>query len=184
MPDRQPDQQLAAKVLLEIIRRSAGDEIEGKTRLFKAFYFAHLYYAKRATDYLTDWRIVKMPQGPGIDQFDVLLRELVDSGALDVEPIQIGPYPSVVFRATETPYDARELSTEALNAIRDAAEFIAGKKGSQLSDLTHDRSKSWRDSEFGQEMPIYLDLLSDEEYESAIKKTRTVEEQVAAAWGE
>ena len=51
----------------ELIRQSAGDRIEGKTRLFKAFYFAHLFYARSAVDYLTDWPIVRMPQGPGID---------------------------------------------------------------------------------------------------------------------
>ena len=56
----------AKQVILEIIRQSKG-RLTGKTRLYMAFYVAHLLYAEQEAGYLTVWPIVKMPFGPGID---------------------------------------------------------------------------------------------------------------------
>ena len=50
----------AQQVLLELIQ-DAGGVWEGKKRLYKAFYFAHLYYAEERPGLLTDWPIVRMP---------------------------------------------------------------------------------------------------------------------------
>ncbi len=46
----------AQQVLLEIARQSTGDAIVGKTKLFKTFYLAHLFYAAKSPGYLTEWR--------------------------------------------------------------------------------------------------------------------------------
>jgi hypothetical protein len=54
----------AQRLVLELIR-SAGGAWDGKARLFKAFYFAHLYYARSEPGILTDWPIVRTPRGPG-----------------------------------------------------------------------------------------------------------------------
>ena len=66
----------AKKVIVEIIRQ-AGGELTATARLYKAFYFAHLYYAETAPGYLSDWPIVKMPTGPGIHSCGGLVLELV-----------------------------------------------------------------------------------------------------------
>lgn len=71
--------------------------MRGEPKLFKAFYFAHLYYAKANVDYLTDWPIVRMPNGPGIDKFQPLLNELIHEGILKVSDELEGPYPIRVF---------------------------------------------------------------------------------------
>ena len=66
----------AKQVLVELIR-AAGGEWTGKTRLYKAYYLAHFYYAETEPGYLTNWAVVKMPYGPGIECGDELLNELV-----------------------------------------------------------------------------------------------------------
>ena len=75
---KQPNKECAKRLILEILRQ-AGGEIE-KTKIFKAFWLAHLYYSKIAPGYLTDWPIVRMPNGPGIDRGDQLIVELIHSG--------------------------------------------------------------------------------------------------------
>ena len=85
----------AKAVIAEIIRQSPGDRLEGKVRLFKAFYFAHVYFSRStAKSSLTGWPIVKMPMGPGIDHSEELLEELVEEGVISIEEVDIGPYPS------------------------------------------------------------------------------------------
>src|SRR4051794_835855 len=73
----------AHAVVLEILRQADG-EWTGKTKLFKAFYFAHLYYAAERPGALTHWPIARMPQGPGIDNSEGLFSELVRDGLLTV----------------------------------------------------------------------------------------------------
>src|SRR5262249_11867399 len=79
----------AQDVILEILR-SADGEWTGKARLFKAFYFAHLYYASERPGRLTDWPIVRMPQGPGIDRSEELFEELKEQGQLISELVHEG----------------------------------------------------------------------------------------------
>src|SRR5262245_14796407 len=90
----------AQDVILEILR-SADGEWTGKSKLFKAFYFAHLYYANEQPRLLTDWPIARMPQGPGIDNSHELFNSLVAAGLLTVEPIHDGPYPEYRYRLTD-----------------------------------------------------------------------------------
>ncbi|MBN1909414.1 MAG: hypothetical protein JW818_06725 [Pirellulales bacterium] len=179
---KQSDRRAQAKrVILEIVRQSPGDEIEGKIRLFKAFYFAHLYYAMKSADYLTDWPIVKMPLGPGIDDFPGLIGELVAEGLLTQEQTMVGPYRTTLYRATER-FPAQPLSAEAVAAIHDAVTFVADKTGAQLSDITHEFSYSWNQSELGDEQNIYQDLLSDEQREENRKRVNDIGKDIKAVW--
>src|SRR5580698_7436602 len=90
----------AQRVVVEIIRQ-AGGTWDGKTKLFLAFYFAHLYYAGHEPGILTAWPIVRLPQGPGMDKSAMLLQGLVKSGYLLIERIQEGPYPESRYRLTD-----------------------------------------------------------------------------------
>src|SRR5581483_9784151 len=74
----------ARDVVLEIIRSADGEWV-GKTRLHKAFYFAHLYYAAERPRLLTSHAIARLPQGPGIQGGDELISELIRDGLLTVE---------------------------------------------------------------------------------------------------
>ena len=94
------DMDRAKQVLVELIR-AAGGEWTGKTRLYKAYYLAHLYYAETEPDYLTNWPVVKMPYGPGIECGDELLNQLVLAGVLVRKHTAVGPYTATAYRLTE-----------------------------------------------------------------------------------
>jgi hypothetical protein len=177
------DADKARRVILEIIRQSAGDRIEGKTKLFKAFYFAHLFYAQDKTSYLSEWPIVRMPNGPGIDDFSMLLGWLCRQGFVRVEPCSVGPYTSTSYSLTEQGLREPPLPASELAAVRKAIDFVSDKSGAQLSDITHEYSKSWNDAQDGEELPIYLDLLSDEDYQKSKSAAQEIGGQLREAWG-
>lgn len=178
------DQELAELVILEIARQSPGDEIIGKVRLFKAFYLAHLYFACDLPGYLTEWPIVRMPKGPGIENFGLLIESLVQQGTLKVEAVKVGPYPSTRYRATSSVPPYQPLSEEATNAIREAVEFVANKSGAQLSDLTHEFSVSWNEAEDGEELSIYRDLLREEDHKRLKDAVTELTSELDEAWKE
>jgi hypothetical protein len=175
---RKEDFQRAKQVVLEIVRQSTGDEIVGKVKLFKAFYFAHLYFATSNAGLLSEWPIVNMPNGPGIDNFGTILEALQNEQTIETDTTNVGPFKAVLYRATGRPSECGPLPQNAIDAIRRAVEFVAEKKGAQLSDITHEHSRSWNESQLGEELSIYLDLLSDEDYAKRIQKSRQVRGEV------
>lgn len=170
--------QQAKNIIVELVRQSPGNELSGKLRLYKAFYFSHLYFTRENCDYLSEWPIVRMPQGPGIDRFSELLHELESEGLLVVRHEPAGPWQREVFRAVRG--EDLHLDSTQVDAIRKAVEFIDGKHGAQLSDLTHEFSKSWNESNDGEELNIYRDILADEDFD----EMKVVGDAFQAAWNE
>lgn len=153
----------AADVILEILRRSDG-ELRGKTRLFKVFYFAHLYYAKARPGILTDWPIARMPEGPGISDSHKLFKGLIDDGLMEVEQTHVGPYPEYRYRLTKKGREAGDLPADARDAIGAATTFCEGMRATELSQLTHEQSRSWNEGKNGDILNIYIDIIPDDEY--------------------
>ncbi len=179
------DADRARRVILEIVRQSPGDEIVGKAKVFKTFYFAHLFYASRSGGYLTDWPIVKMPNGPGIDGFDELIAGLVKAGAMTTEPAMVGPYRSTCYRATGQPFTSGSLPPQGQDAIRDAVELTADKTGAELTNITHEHSRSWNQAKLGEDLSIYIDLLPEDDGHSAEQmRLEKIKEEVLAVWNE
>ena len=119
----------AKQVLVELIR-AAGGEWTGLTKLYKAFYLAHLYYAESAPGYLTNWPIVKMPNGPGIESGEALLNELVIAGILAREGARIGPYPTTRYRIAN-PRPGRR--SRRISSMRSAPPSNSCRKRPQTS---------------------------------------------------
>jgi len=155
----------AQDVILEILRDADG-EWAGKTKLYKAFYFAHLYYANDRPGLLTDWPIARMPQGPGIDKGDTLLAELVRDGFMTVEHFHDGPYPENRYRLTDKGRQAGGLPDDARCAIEKATIFCQDKTAAQLSQITHESSRSWNQARDGEILDIHIDTIPDDEYET------------------
>lgn len=175
-----PDRERAKQVLREIIRLSGGT-VAGKTRLFKVFYLAHLYYAREEPDYLSDWPVVRMPNGPGIHDAESLVEELVREGSIQVCQVQVGPYVQVEYRSLrEEPPSCLPRGAEA--AIQEAVEFVRGRSAAELSELTHEFSRSWQDAQDGDELNIYLDLLTDDEYARARRRLDELASDLQEAW--
>lgn len=172
----------AKTVIGEIIRHSAGDQLRGKTRLFKAFYFAHLFYAKSNSDMLTDWPIVRMPHGPGVDDFNSLINELVSSASVRSESENEGPYLEYVFTFVKQGWPS--LTDEETKAIQESVRYVKGKSATELSDLTHEHSRSWNSAKDGDELSIYGDLLSDEEFTNEVSRSAEIDRMLQQAWNE
>lgn len=174
----------AKRVVVEIVR-AAGRRMNGRVRLFKAFYAAHLFYWEKGLGTLTDHPIVHMPNGPGIDNGDAIIAELEEEGRLSVTERMVGPYKEDVFSLTPT--SVRSVSTLDSNqaaAIRDAVAWVKGKTASQLSAETHALSRSWNATCDGAEMNVYLDALSEAEFERIRKNVNRAEERVRAAFAD
>ena len=171
----------AKQVLAELIR-AAGGEWTGKTRLYKAYYSAHLYYAESEPGYLTNWPVVKMPYGPGIECGDELLNQLVLSGVLARKHTAVGPYTATAYCLTGKPLAAEALSQQAVRAIELAVSFVEEKGATELSDLTHEFSRSWNSAKEGQELNIYVDLIPDDEFAAREERLSTLKTELLAAW--
>ena len=150
-----------AKAILAAIIQEAGGSFNGKTRLYKAFYVAHLLYFREHQGVLSDHPIVRMPKGPAIDAGDALLAELRNEGLLQVGKRPVGPYQEDVFTLS---IPGAKLSDTETDAVRRAVEWIGDKPATELSDWTHEFSNTWEETPNGHPMNIYADLLSESEY--------------------
>lgn len=167
------DKHRAKQILLEIIRVSGG-RLRNKTNLFKAFYFSHLYFAKESPGYLSDWPIVRMPNGPGVDSAPSLLAELVSEGSIEIVSVPVGPFQAQEFRLKSD--QLPNLPLDAIDAIRRGTKLVLGKRARRLSEFTHEFSRSWNQAADGEELDIYIDLLSEDEYQRTRAETLEIVE--------
>lgn len=158
---RDPAADAAEEVLLDIIA-SKGGRYESKTLLYKAFYLAHLFYWEQHEGVLTKYPIVKMPQGPGIDDGDLLIQHLINRDLISREIERKGPYRCEVY-ALKAPREINPDNPQQM-AVRAAVDFLDGKSASEASAWIHEFSRSWQAAGSGEQLDIYLDVLTDEEY--------------------
>ncbi len=164
----------AKQVILQILRQAGGSL--GKTKLFKAFWLAHLFYAKNSTGYLSGWKIVRLPHGPGIDKGDELIFQLKRSGdiALDHEPK--GPYTETVCKIVGQGA-LKTLPEGALEAIDSAVKVVQMHDSvTQISEWSHEVSRSWNTTPNGNELDIYSDLIPDDLYYERKQKLEELNE--------
>ncbi len=167
----------ARQVVLELIKQTGGNWV-GKTRLFKAFYFAHLFYAGTEAGILTNWPIARMPQGPGIHNSHELLSGLEKDGRLQIELTNEGPYPEYRYRLGPSADMEQGLPDHAKEAVKKAAEFVSNHTAAELSQLTHDYSRSWNEGKDGDVLDIYVDLIPDDEYLEEKQKLLELDRQL------
>ena len=170
----------AHEVILDILRNADG-EWTGKSRLDKAFYFAHLYFANERPGLLTDWPIARLPQGPAIGNSHELLQELVRDGFLTIEQVHEGPYPEYRYRLTDKGREAPRPPEDARSAIKEATLFCQPRSAAELSQLTHERSRSWIEGKDGDILDIYLDTIPEEEFQKREKEIARLDEQLEKA---
>lgn len=156
-----PDKKRAKRIFLEIIRESGGNF--GKTKLFKAFWLSHLYFNAKSITVLSDWPIVRMPNGPGVHRGDVLLGELEQEGAIKINRVPKGPFTEMVCELAD-PLSDNEVGELEVASIKEAVDFINDSSATEISRLSHDYSRAWNENENGAELNIYTDTTPDEEY--------------------
>jgi len=156
--------EVAKTIILEIIQQ-AGGRLENTTNLFKAFWRAHVNFSESHLAYLSRWPIVRMPQGPGIHHFDVLLGEMMVDGLISTSTVQKGPYSAICFELCG-PFDGASagLSPSQIEAIKHGVACVVGKTAKQVSAESHKDSRMWNALEDGNEIDVCLDLVSDSEH--------------------
>ncbi len=163
----------AKRVICEIIA-AFGGQLPGKLRLYKAFYYAHLYYWQSSKGTLTDYPIVRMPMGPGIDAADALIEQLEREGRIRVTKQMNGPYTEHVFELVKPV--CPDPQAPQYKAIQNAVRFINNKSTPELSEETHLYSRSWRESKDGEVLNIYVDILDESDYEKVKRGLADTEE--------
>ncbi len=160
--DDKEERDRAKQIILQILRQAGGSL--GKTKLFKAFWLAHLFYAKNSAGYLSGWKIIRLPHGPGIDNGDDLILQLKRSGDITLSHEPKGPYTETVCQITEQG-SQKNLPPGAVEAI-DTAVKVVGMHDSaaQISEWSHEVSRSWNATPNGSELDIYSDLIPDDLY--------------------
>lgn len=172
---------VAAAILLEIIHQSGGI-FNGRTRLYKAFYIAHLYHFKDTSQLLSNWPVVHMPQGHGIDEGEAIIREMERDGLIKRAVVYNGPYREDSYTAIPASGPGL-LDSRSIESIGKAVAFIDGKTARELSTLSHEQF-SYLNGQSGQELHIYLDLLSDEERENEFEEMGRVERLMGGGIGD
>lgn len=156
------DRERAKHIVLQILKQAGGSL--GKTKLFKAFWLAHLFYAKNSAGYLSGWKVVRLPHGPGIDKGDELILQLKKSGAVTLDHEPKGPYTETICKLAEQG-GLHNLPDEARKAIAAAVKVIKmHDSASQISEWSHEYSRSWNTTPNGSELDIYSDLIPDDLY--------------------
>ena len=110
-------------------------------QLFGAFYKAHLEYAKLSPGFLTSYPIVKLPSGPGIYNFDELKKKQITEDVLQLQENMCN-------------------DVNAISAIREGVFWVLDGK------MSYDKSWSWLNGQNGEDLDIYVDLDTFEEYEA------------------
>ena len=159
MPHRHREQ--AKRVILELIRQNGG-RFRGKMRLYKAFWQAHLAFAEAGNGYLSAWPVVRMPKGPAIDNADSLLEELEQEDLIEIGSAPVGRYKAKQYSLTPLGDEADPPTPAEREAILTGLGFVSGKTGADVSHESH-TSRAWKAVDDGQEMNIYLDLLTPSE---------------------
>jgi len=171
--------QRAKRIILEIIRQ-AGGIFDNKTNLYKAFYHAHLRFADTQPGYLSTWPIVRMTRGPGIDNFDVLLGELMAEGRVETKQTDHGQHKGFRFLLRGEQPECVDLPEGAIEAIAYGVAQVLGKRAAQVSRESHEVSRAWRDAEDGDELNIYLDSLDEDEYQDYVRRARKIALEIEA----
>jgi hypothetical protein len=160
--DDSAERDRAKQVILHILRQAGGSL--GKSMLFKAFWLAHLFYANKSAGFLSGWKIVRLPYGPGVDKGDELILQLKKCGDIALEHEPRGPYSETICKLVKQD-SLKDLPTGGIEAIDSAVGVISRHDSvTQISEWSHEASRSWSTTPNGSELDIYSDLIPDDVY--------------------
>lgn len=154
-----------AKALILYLVGAAGPRGFTTTAVYKAFYWTHRFYLEETGREATGWPLAHMPFGPGIDDGEQLLAELVAGHLLAAETLLSG---GTVYTRTEAPAKLA-LEERLVPAAQKAVDHVGTRRATDLSDETHDggkASRAWQVTQNGDLLELSLDLLSDDDYRS------------------
>lgn len=165
---------------------AAGGRWCRKTTLWKAFWWAHLESMRERGAELTDYPIVRLPQGPAPNDGDVLIAALVQAGHIHRDTDRNPSHPSEIFHVSNTE-TARQwvqtmLAPDEIAVVERAARKFKDMTARAASDFSHRYSREWRELSNGKSMSIYRDLLSKESLDRAQSDSADAQRAIAEAF--
>lgn len=155
------------KRILAGIVQEAGGAWAGKTRLFKAYYWAYRYYWDHFRGALTRHHMfVKMDRGPGVDGHRDLIAEMQAEGLLRVQvglwgiDAQQSAMQEIAFSSARP----IELTDEERTAIQAGISRVGQQTAHEASHESHQESRTWNRAQMGAPLPVCLDTLTEEEF--------------------
>jgi len=154
----------------------------GRTMLYKGFYLAHLLHAQNYSAVLSDWPIVKLDHGPGVDEGKRILETLAHEGILTERkvPKRLRPgfeYQIIAGAAADAYLGA--LTPDEVRTIQEACGVVKDKDGDELDAWAHEASPAWNAARcIGDELPIYADLLDDEDSVELGERLRKAQDHI------
>lgn len=166
----------AKGILLAICSR----RVDGwpRTLVYKIFWHAHLRHMAQNGRALSDWPIVWMTHGPGIEKGDVLLDALEGERAiLQEKKLVAGERESIIAKPLDR---ARvdgawtSLSDAQRESIEWACKLLWASTSEEASLKSHLDSRAWQAycKHPGRELPIYTDLIEDDERLARMRDAR------------
>jgi hypothetical protein len=171
------DRERAKAIVVELIRESGGT-FQNRTNLFKAFWKSHVEYAKKHVAPLSEWPIVRMTHGPGIDRFHLILGELMAEGMVQEEQVEFGDKTGFRFVLTGVP--SEDFSSDEREAIRSGVSFVARKSAKQVRDESHLESRAWQSAKDGERIDVFLDAIPESGYDDRTQRIRRILSKVKA----
>jgi hypothetical protein len=162
-----PDVDKAKNIICALVHLSGG-RFEGKTRLNKAFWRAHVFYYKNGPGLLTKYPIARLPEGPAIDDLDAILASLEREGRIKQSSQTKGDYNETIITLTS---NAPKLENAETDAVKDAFRWIRQKTAAAASKESHKLSIGWEGAENGDIIDVEFDALDISELET-IKKEK------------
>ncbi len=162
------DENKARAILLALVDclNRAGKK-PGRTTLYKAFYLAHLLHAKHHSTVLSDWPIVKLDHGPGVDSGKRILEALAHEGMLTERKVEKKLRPGHEYQIIDGAAARSHIGTltaNELTTIHEACDTVKDMDDDELDTWAHQVSPAWNAAQhIGDELPIYADLLDDED---------------------
>lgn len=93
-----------------------------------------------------------------------------------------GPWQTTRYELSRDGRSEEKLPAGAKRAIKEAVEFVCSKTATELSELTHEFSRSWMEARDGQPLNIYIDIIPDDEYETREREIDALHRELMAAW--
>jgi hypothetical protein len=172
-----PDIDKAKNIVCALVHFSGG-RFEGKTRLNKAFWRAHVYHYRHNAGLLSKYPIARLPEGPAIDDLDDLLVILEREGRISVEDRPRGKFVETVIHLESMPPC---FSSSEERAIKEGLKWVKGKTAVQVRDESHFLSSAWQTNRNGEIIDLALEALDSSEVKSIAAEKKKISANLAWA---
>jgi hypothetical protein len=172
-----PDSDKAKNIVCALVHLSGGT-FEGKTRLNKAFWWAHVFHYRNQSGLLSKYPIARLPEGPVIDDCDALLVNLEREGRIEIGEQPKGDYNETVIKLTSAP---PMLEEDEMISLKESIAWIRGKSAAAVSKESHQLSVAWQKGKNGEIMDLAFDALDNDDAKEMAKREQSILEHLAHA---